>query len=174
MQEHCPGEAGLPSSVFQAISEMSLVHVLLIKVPNLYLSSVGIYLEGNNAVSIRKVWSQCMPHFIALALLLYSQPLNFSAHPRITEPQRIILMGILLLLFSSPTTCILICKVDLDGDYWWTVVPEWCPFWKTDFPSVNNQRAYKFTKLTWTETTDGQSSQNVLSGKLIFLQSWII
>ena len=41
-----------PLSVFQAASEMSLVHVLLFKFLN-YLSSVG-YLEGNNVVSIRK------------------------------------------------------------------------------------------------------------------------
>ena len=38
VQEHCPGEIGLPSSVFQAISEMSLV--LLFKALN-SLSSVG-------------------------------------------------------------------------------------------------------------------------------------
>ena len=39
VQEHCPGETGLHSSVFQAISEMSLV--LHFKVLN-YLSSVGL------------------------------------------------------------------------------------------------------------------------------------
>ena len=39
VQEHCPGEAGLPSSVFQTVSEMSLV--LLFLVLN-YLSSVGL------------------------------------------------------------------------------------------------------------------------------------
>ena len=45
VQEHCPGETGLPSSVFQALHEMSLV--LLFKVVN-YLSSVD--LSG---------WKQC-------------------------------------------------------------------------------------------------------------------
>ena len=39
VQEHCSGETGLPSSVFQAISEMSLV--LLFKVLNC-LSSVSL------------------------------------------------------------------------------------------------------------------------------------
>ena len=39
VQEYCPGETGLPLSVFQAISEMSLV--LLFKVLNC-LSSVGL------------------------------------------------------------------------------------------------------------------------------------
>ena len=39
VQKHCPGELGLPSSVFQAVHEMSLV--LLLKVLN-YLSSVGL------------------------------------------------------------------------------------------------------------------------------------
>ena len=39
VQEHCPGETGLPSSVFQAVHEMSLV--LLFKALN-YLSSVGL------------------------------------------------------------------------------------------------------------------------------------
>ena len=52
VQEHCPGETGLPLSVFQAVHKMSLV--LPFKVLN-YLSIVG-YLEGNNAVSIRKGW----------------------------------------------------------------------------------------------------------------------
>ena len=52
VQEHCPRETGPPSSVFQTVSKMSLV--LLFKVMN-YLSSVG-YLDGNNAVSIRKGW----------------------------------------------------------------------------------------------------------------------
>ena len=39
VQEYCPGETGLPSSVFQTVSEMSLV--LLFKVLN-YLSNVGL------------------------------------------------------------------------------------------------------------------------------------
>ena len=39
VQEHCPSETGLPSSVFQAVHEMSLV--LLFKVLN-YISSVGL------------------------------------------------------------------------------------------------------------------------------------
>ena len=39
VQEHCPGETGLPSSVFQAVSKISLV--LLFKVLN-YLSRVGL------------------------------------------------------------------------------------------------------------------------------------
>ena len=39
MQEHCPGETELPSSVFQAIYKMSLL--LLFIVLN-YLSSVGL------------------------------------------------------------------------------------------------------------------------------------
>ena len=38
---------------------------------------VWVYLEGNDAVSIRKGW---MPSFMAVAQLLYSQPMNFSAH----------------------------------------------------------------------------------------------
>ena len=38
-QEHCPGETGFPSSVFQAVRQMSLV--LLFKVLN-YLSNVGL------------------------------------------------------------------------------------------------------------------------------------
>ena len=42
-----------PLSVFQAVHEMSLVLHVLFKVLN-YLSSAGFYLEGNNAVSIRK------------------------------------------------------------------------------------------------------------------------
>ena len=42
---------------------------------------VLLYLEGNNAVSIRKGWTECMPSFIAVAQLLLSQPMNFSAHP---------------------------------------------------------------------------------------------
>ena len=39
VQERCPGETKLASSVFQAVSEMALV--LLFKVLN-YLSSVGL------------------------------------------------------------------------------------------------------------------------------------
>ena len=60
VQEHCPGETGLPSSVFQAVSEMSLV--LLFKVLK-YLSSVSL--------SGRKQCSWCQ---ISLCM-------NFSAHP---------------------------------------------------------------------------------------------
>ena len=43
VQEHCPGETGLPLPVFQAISEMPLV--LLFKV----LNYLWVYLKGNNA-----------------------------------------------------------------------------------------------------------------------------
>ena len=39
VHEHCPGETGLPLSVFQALSEMSLV--LLFRVLN-YLSNVDL------------------------------------------------------------------------------------------------------------------------------------
>ena len=39
VQEHCPGATGLPSSVFQAISEMSVV--LLFKVLN-YRSNLSL------------------------------------------------------------------------------------------------------------------------------------
>ena len=39
LQEHCPGETGLPSSDFQAVHKMSLV--LLFKFLN-YLSSVDL------------------------------------------------------------------------------------------------------------------------------------
>ena len=42
-----------------------------------------VYLEGNNAVNIRKDLIACIPSFIAVAQLLLSQPMNFSAHPRI-------------------------------------------------------------------------------------------
>ena len=42
-----------------------------------------VYLEVNNAVRIRKGWIQCMPDLIAVSQLLLSQPMNFSAHPRI-------------------------------------------------------------------------------------------
>ena len=72
----CPGETGLPSSVFQAVSEMSLV--LLFKVLN-YLSSVDLS-QGNNVVSIRKGWIQCMPlisllwHYSFLVSLWTFQP----------------------------------------------------------------------------------------------------
>ena len=52
VQEHCPGETGLPLSVFQAGFEISLV--LLSKVLN-YKYPVWVYLEGNNVVSIGKV-----------------------------------------------------------------------------------------------------------------------
>ena len=52
VQEHCPGETGLPLSVFQAVQKMSLE--LLFKVLNYLPHPVCIYLEGNNAVSIRK------------------------------------------------------------------------------------------------------------------------
>ena len=47
VQEHCPGETGLPSSVFQAISKMSLEYYMdvLFKVLN-YLSNAG--LSGRN------------------------------------------------------------------------------------------------------------------------------
>ena len=38
VQEHCSGETGLPSSVFQVVHEMSLVHVLLFKVTVNYLN----------------------------------------------------------------------------------------------------------------------------------------
>ena len=51
VQEHCPGETGLPSSVFPDILKCFLVGLLLFKVMN-YLPR--IFLEGNNAVSIRK------------------------------------------------------------------------------------------------------------------------
>ena len=49
--EHCPGETGLPSSVFQAVSEMSLG--LLFKVLN-HLSSCGFIWKETKAVIIRK------------------------------------------------------------------------------------------------------------------------
>ena len=49
VQEHCPGETGLPSSVFQAVHEMSLV--LLSKVLNY---PVWGHLEGNNAVQYQE------------------------------------------------------------------------------------------------------------------------
>ena len=52
VQEHCPSETGLPSSVSQAVSEMSLV--LLFKVLN-YLSSVDLS-EENNAIIIKQGW----------------------------------------------------------------------------------------------------------------------
>ena len=50
VQEHCPGETGLPSSVFQAAHKMSLV--LLFKVLN-YLStcSVGLHVSGKKQCS---------------------------------------------------------------------------------------------------------------------------
>ena len=51
VQEHCPGETGLPSSVFQTVSEMSLSTT--IQSPALK-SPVWVYLEGNTTVSIRK------------------------------------------------------------------------------------------------------------------------
>ena len=44
-----------------------------------------VYLEGNNAVSIRKGWIWCMPSFIAVVQLILSQPMNFSADPRILK-----------------------------------------------------------------------------------------
>ena len=49
--------------------------------PKLYIYPVWVYLEENNAVSIRKCWIKCMPSFIAVAQLLLSQPTNLSAHP---------------------------------------------------------------------------------------------
>ena len=53
VQEHCPGETGLPLSVFQAISEMSQIPLQVLN----YLYPVWVYLvQGNNAVSIRKGW----------------------------------------------------------------------------------------------------------------------
>ena len=43
VQEHCPGETGLPSSVVQAISEMSLVLLSSIQSPELLKSNfVGL------------------------------------------------------------------------------------------------------------------------------------
>ena len=51
-KNHCPGEMGLPLSVFQAVHKMSLV--LFSKSWMVY--PVWVYLEGNNAVSIRKGW----------------------------------------------------------------------------------------------------------------------
>ena len=60
------------------------IHILLIHAQQPLLSwithPVWVYLEGNNAVSIRKCWIQCVPSLIAVAQLL-SQPMNFSAHP---------------------------------------------------------------------------------------------
>ena len=50
VQEHCPGETGLHSSVFPEYPEMSLV--LFFRVLN-YLLSMGLS-EENNAVSIGK------------------------------------------------------------------------------------------------------------------------
>ena len=53
VQEHCPSETGFPLSVFHAVHEMCLV--LLFKALT-YPYPVWFYLEGNNAVSIKKGW----------------------------------------------------------------------------------------------------------------------
>ena len=54
---YCSGETGLPSSVFQAVHERSLVLLeLLIQCGFMWKNPVWVYVEENNAVSIRKGW----------------------------------------------------------------------------------------------------------------------
>ena len=62
VQEHCPGETGLPSSVFQAVYKRSLV--LLFKVLN-NLSSV--YLETMQLVAGEVEFNSCQISLIAVA-----------------------------------------------------------------------------------------------------------
>ena len=83
--KHCPGATELILSVFQTVHEMSLV--LLFKVLSYLfcgLSCVG--LSGRkftlHLVSGKVEFNACMLSFIAVAQLLLSQPMNFSAHPR--------------------------------------------------------------------------------------------
>ena len=52
VEEHCPGETGFPSSVFQAI--LKCLYYYFSKSWITY--PVWAYLEGNNSVSIRKGW----------------------------------------------------------------------------------------------------------------------
>ena len=54
VQENCPRETWPPSSVFQAVSKMSLYYYFS-KSWSTY--PVWVYLEGNNAVGIRKGWT---------------------------------------------------------------------------------------------------------------------
>ena len=70
VQEHCPCETGLPSSVFQAIFKCLCYYFSKSWITYL----VWIYLEGHNAVSIKKGWISMH------AKILLSQPMNFSAH----------------------------------------------------------------------------------------------
>ena len=79
VQEHCPGEIGLPSSIFQAVHEMSLV--LLFKVLNYLISSVGLSGRKHflkHLVSGKVEFSACQVSFLWWERLL-SQPMNFSA-----------------------------------------------------------------------------------------------
>ena len=71
VQEHCPSETGFPLSVFHAVHEMCLV--LLFKALT-YPYPVWFYLEGNNAVSIKKGWIWCMWHNSFLTSLWTLQP----------------------------------------------------------------------------------------------------
>ena len=77
VQKHCP--RWWTSTFFVSFSghfELSLVLLF-----NVLKYPTWVYLERNNAVSIRKGWIYCMPSFIAVAQLHLSQPMNFSAHP---------------------------------------------------------------------------------------------
>ena len=78
VQEHCAGETGLPSSVFQAVHEMCLV--LFLQSPEFLIHAVWVYLEGNNAVSIHQEWLNLM--HAKFHCCGTTQPMNFSAHPR--------------------------------------------------------------------------------------------
>ena len=72
VQEHCPGETGLPLSVFQAVSKMSLYSTTC-QSPELLIQYGFIWKETMQLVS--------KSSFIAVAQLILSQPMNFSALP---------------------------------------------------------------------------------------------
>ena len=66
VQEHCPGETGLPSSVFQAIHEN--VSSTTFQSPVLITYPVWVYQKGNDAFSIWKGWIiSRTPSLIAVA-----------------------------------------------------------------------------------------------------------
>ena len=73
VQEHCPGEVGLPSSVFRSRNVSSATFS-----KSWITYPMWVYLKGNSAVSIRKGWKVACQVSLLWHNLLFSSPYCYT------------------------------------------------------------------------------------------------